>query len=149
MIGNRGRTVFETVIALVIIGILLIGAMTYYQRATRVIKEYAIISELGNIRTSVLLYFVINKRYPKSLKQMLSEKIILPFHPFYDAESLKGIAGKELPLQSTGSIVIDRSYLEKLSLDDEGNLIDPFGNPYVYDPKLGKIRSSTEGYRSW
>jgi type II secretory pathway pseudopilin PulG len=149
MIGNRGRTVFETLIALVVIGILLIGAMTYYQRATRVIKEYAIISELSNIRTSMLLYFVINKRYPKSLKQMMSEKIILPFHPFYDAESLKGIAGKELPLQGTGSIVIDRSYLEKLSLDDEGNLIDPFGSPYRYDSKQGRIWSSTEGYRSW
>jgi type II secretory pathway pseudopilin PulG len=149
MIGNRGRTVLETVIALVIIGILLIGAMTYYQRATRVIKEYAIISELGNIRTSVLLYFIINKQYPSSLKQMMSEKIILPFHPSYNAESLMSIAGKELALQSTGSIVIDRSYLEKLSLDDKGNLTDPFGNPYVYDQKLGKIRSSTDGYRSW
>ncbi|MFQ5585810.1 MAG: prepilin-type N-terminal cleavage/methylation domain-containing protein [Thermodesulfobacteriota bacterium] len=145
--ADRGRTLFETLIALVIIGILLIGAITYYQRATRVIREYAVISELENIRTSILLYFVLNKRYPKSLKEMMSEKIILPFH---DTNSVKGITGaqNELPPQ-TGAIIIDRTYLEKISLDAEGNLIDPFGNPYVYDSKLGKIRSSTEGYRSW
>ncbi|MBI5875376.1 MAG: hypothetical protein HZB81_05980, partial [Deltaproteobacteria bacterium] len=67
MQNNKGRTVFETLLALIIIGILIVGAITYLQRATKVVKEYAMISELGNIRTSVLLYFVINKRFPDSL----------------------------------------------------------------------------------
>ncbi len=147
MLNNKGKTVFETLLALIIIGILLIGAVTYFQRTTTVIKEYSLISELGNIRTTILLYFVINKKFPGSLKQMLDEKIILPFH---DTETLKKMAGQTpgLNLQS-GTIIIDRTYLEKIAMDKDGNITDPFGNPYNYDARLGKISSSTPNYRGW
>jgi type II secretory pathway pseudopilin PulG len=146
-LNNRGRTVFETLLALIIIGILLVGAITYVQKATRVIKEYAMISELSNIRTSILMYFVINRKFPESLKQMVEEKIILPF---WDKEALKEVAGigKEISLQS-GSIVIDRTYLEKMSIDSDGNILDPFGKPYLYDQKLKRVKSSTAGYEAF
>ena len=146
MRDNRGRTVFETLLALIIIGILVVGAITYLQRATKVIKEYAMISELGNIRTSILLYFVINKKFPDSLKQMVNEKIILPFQ---DTEALKKMAGNASIAVQTGSIIIDRTYLEKISMDKEGNILDPFGNPYNYDARLGKVLSSTPSYGGW
>lgn len=147
MPNNKGRTVFEMLLALIIIGILLIGAVTYLQRTTTVIKEYSLISELSNIRTTILLYFVINKKFPDSLKQMLDEKIILPFH---DTETLKKMAGQTpgLNLQS-GTIIIDRTYLEKIAMDKDGNITDPFGNPYNYDARLGKISSSTPNYGGW
>lgn len=147
MPNNKGRTVFEMLLALIIIGILLIGATTYLQRTTTVIKEYSLISELNNIRTTILLYFVINKKFPDSLKQMLDEKIILPFH---DTETLNKMAGQTpgLNLQS-GTIIIDRTYLEKIAMDKDGNITDPFGNPYNYDARLGKISSSTRNYGGW
>lgn len=146
MKDNKGRTVFETLLALIVIGILVVGGITYIQRATKVVKEYAMISELGNIRTSILLYFVINKKYPESLKQMANEKIILPFQ---DTEMLKKMAGNAGIAVQTGTIIIDRTYLERISLDKEGNITDPFGSPYNYDPKLGKVSSSTPGYGGW
>ena len=147
MQNNKGRTVFEMLLALIIVGILLIGAITYLQRATTVVKEYALMSELGNIRTSVLLYFVINRKFPDSLKQMVNEKIILPFQ---DTEAMKKMAGQSpgLNLQS-GTIIIDRTYIEKIAMDKDGNITDPFGNPYSYDARLGKISSSTSGYGGW
>lgn len=147
MLNNKGRTVFETLLTLIMVGILLIGAITYFQRATTVVKEYALISELSNIRTSILLYCVINKKFPDSLKQMLDEKILLPFH---DTETLKKMAGQspDLNLQ-TGTIIIDRAYLEKIAMDKDGNITDPFGNPYNYDARLGKISSSTPNYGGW
>lgn len=147
MKNNQGRTVFGTVLALIVVGILLVGAITYIQRATRIVKEYAMISELGNVRTSILLYFVINKKFPDSLKQMVSEKIILPFQ---DTEDLKKMAGGNPGITfQTGTIIIDRTYLERMALDKEGNVLDSFGNPYNYDPRLGKVSSSTPGYGGW
>ncbi|MBI3754043.1 MAG: hypothetical protein HY266_08400 [Deltaproteobacteria bacterium] len=146
MQNNKGRTVFETLLALIIVGALIIGAITYIQRATKIVKDYAMISELGNIRTSVLLYFVINKRFPNSLKQMVEEKIILPFH---DPEAIKKMTGDAGVTVQTGTIIIDRTYLEKISMDKNGNITDPFGNPYNYDPRLGKVASSTPGYGGW
>lgn len=147
MQNNKGRTVFETLLALIIVGILLVGAIIYIQRATRVVKEYAMISELGNIRTSVLLYFVVNKRFPNSLKQMVDEKIILPFQ---DTEAIKKMAGGNAGIAvQTGTIIIDRTYLERISMDKQGNILDAFGNPYNYDPRLGKVASSTSAYVGW
>ena len=146
MQNNKGRTVFETLLALIIVCILVVGGITYIQRATKVVKEYALISELGNIRTSILLYFVINKKFPDSLKQMVSEKIILPFQ---DTEAIKKMTGNAGITVQTGTVIIDRTYLEKMSMDKEGNITDSFGNPYNYDARLGKVSSSTSGYGAW
>lgn len=38
---------------------------------------------------------------------------------------------------------------EKDRADREGYLSDPFKNRYVYDAKLGEIRSSTRSYEMW
>jgi len=147
MLNNKGRTVFEMILTLTLIGILLIGAVTYLERTTTIIKEYSLISELSNMRTTILLYFVINKKFPDSLKQMVNEKILLPFH---DTETLKKMAAESsgLNLQS-GTIIIDRTYLEKIAMDKDGNITDPFGHPYDYDARVGRISSSTPHYEGW
>ena len=147
MQNSKGRTVFEMLLALIIVGILLIGAITYIQRATKLVKEYALMSELSNIRTSVLLYFVINKKFPDSLKQMVDEKIILPFQ---DTETLQKMVGTKANINvQSGTIIIDRTYLEKIAIDKDGNILDSFGNPYSYDPRLGKVSSTTSNYGGW
>ena len=96
--------------------------------AIKITKEYALISELSNIRTSILIYYILNKKYPNSLGQMMDEKIILPFQ---------------------ADTVIDRTYLERASLNKEGEILDPFGNPYKYDRLTGKLNSSTSDYTAW
>ncbi len=132
---------------MIIIGILLVGAITYFQKATRVIKEYAMMSELSNIRTSILMYFVINREFPESLTQMVEEKIIVPFRDRKAIDKMKGLE-KEISLQP-GSIIIDRTYLEEMSIDSKGRILDPFGKPYLYDKELGRVKSSTSGYEAF
>ena len=34
-------------------------------------------------------------------------------------------------------------------LDKEGNLLDPFGKRYYYNPITGRLRSQTEKYKKW
>ena len=78
---------------------------------------------------------------------MIDEKIILPFQ---DSDALQKIAEQapDLNLQS-GKTIIDRTYLEKMAMDKDGNITDPFGNPYNYDTRLGKISSATPNYSGW
>ncbi len=145
--NNRGSTVFGTLLVLIIIGIMLVGAITYVQKAKRVIKEYAMISELSNFRTSILMYFIINKKFPESLTQMVEEKVIVPFRDRGAIDKVKDL-NKGISLQP-GSMIIDRTYLEKISIDSEGRIFDPFGKPYLYDKEQGRVKSSTSGYEGF
>ncbi len=101
---------------------------SYLQRTIRVAHEYSLASELSNVRSSVTLYFVIKKRYPKSLNQLLEEEIILPFKDFK---------------------IIEKSYLKTVSSDNNGNPLDPFGNQFGYNPTSGQVWTTTEGYEGW
>ncbi len=101
---------------------------TYLKRTVRIAHEYSLASELSNIRSSITLYFVIKKKYPESLHQLLEEEIILPFKDFK---------------------IIEKSYLKTVSTDENGNPLDPFGNQFDYNPKSGQIWTTTEGYKGW
>lgn len=74
------------------------------------------------------MYFVITKRYPKSLNQLLEENTILPFKDFK---------------------IIKERYLETTSTDKNGSLLDPFGNQFGYNPISGHVWTTTEGYKGW
>lgn len=128
MNNQKGRTVFEALLVIILVMILIIGSFSYAQKAIKITKEYALISELSNIRTSILIYYILNKKYPNSLAQMIDEKVILPFQ---------------------GDTAIDRTYLAKTSLNKEGEILDPFGNPYKYNRLTGKLNSSTLDYTAW
>ncbi len=126
--NNRGRTTYEALIVTMLAGILLIVAIDTFLGSVRLAKEVALRAELGNIRTSVSLYLLLNRHFPESLREMVAERYVLPY-------------------QEEG--VISRSYLETASLDKDGNPLDPFGNPYTYDEKGGMVKSSTNGYEVW
>ncbi|MBI5894068.1 MAG: type II secretion system protein GspG [Deltaproteobacteria bacterium] len=128
MRSPKGRTVFEALLVIILVMTLIIGALSYTQKAIKITKEYALISELSNIRTSILIYYILNKKYPNSLEQMMDEKVILPFQ---------------------ADTIIDRTYLERASLSKEKEILDPFGNPYKYDRLTGKVNSSTLDYTAW
>ncbi len=142
---NKGRTVLETVMALMIIGILLFGALAYIQKASKIAKEYALMSEISNIRSSSMVYMAVNKRFPESLEQLVREKVMVPFN---DPEAMEELEDMGIAMKG-GGITISRSYLEKVSVDEDGNILDPFGNPYDYDPDTGMVRSPTPGYGNW
>lgn len=126
--NNSGRTAYEALIVTMLGGILLIIAVNTFIGSVKLAREVAMRAELGNIRTAVVLYLVLNRHFPESLREMVAKKYVLPY-------------------QEEG--VINRSYLETASLDKDGNPLDPFGNPFIYDAKRGMVRSSTKGYEIW
>ena len=128
MLNKKGRTIFETLLVLVLVLLLLGLFATYLKRTVRIVREYSLASELSNIRSSITLYFVINKRYPESLNQLLEEEIILPFKDFK---------------------IIKKRYLETTSTDKNGTPLDPFGNQFGYNPKSSHVWTTTEGFKGW
>jgi type II secretory pathway pseudopilin PulG len=126
--NNSGRTTFEALIVTALAGILLVMAISTFLGSVRLVREVALRAELGNIRTAVSLYLILNRRLPKSLNDMVKERYLLPY-------------------QEEG--VINRAYLETASVDKDGNPLDPFGNRYIYDEKMGMVKSSTKGYEGW
>lgn len=102
-------------------------AISNFLTSVRVVREVALRSELGNIRTAIVLYITLIRRSPESLRDLVREDCTLP----------------------TGSGLIKYKYIERMAVDKDGNLIDPFGNPFSYERKTGWVKSSTKGYESW
>ena len=125
--GQAGRTTFETLLITSLVGILLVIAISNFLTSVRLVREVALRSELGNIRTAVILYITLNRRYPASLRDMVREGYTLP----------------------TGSGLIKYKYIEGMAVDKDGNLLDTFGAPFTYESKTGWVKSSTKGYESW
>jgi len=128
LFNKSGRTVFEALLLLSLVGILMATAVHMFFNSVTAAREVALKSELTNIRTAVRLYHILNKRYPASLKGMVEESYVLSF--------------QETP-------VLKKAYLEKISTDEDGNILDPFGGLFIYNKSNGKVRSSTSGYESW
>ena len=125
--GQAGRTTFETLLITSLVGILLVIAISNFLTSVRLVREVALRSELGNIRTAIILYITLNRRYPASLRDMVREGYTLP----------------------TGSGLIKYKYIEGMAVDNDGNLLDTFGAPFTYASETGWVKSSTKGYESW
>lgn len=133
--GNRkGFTAFDALITLSLISVLVGVVVPKYQRLAREAQETALKAELVNIRTSIKLFKMLNTRNPRSLKEMIEKDVILPAR-----------AGSQV---YTGS-VFKQKYLMPHAVDEEGNILDSFGNRFEYDQKKGEVRTTTEGYRNW
>jgi hypothetical protein len=105
-----------------------------YRQVARAAQESAVKAELLNIRTSIRLFQLLNRRNPDSLKEMMEKKVMLP--------------GRIGSGAYDGSF-IEQRYLLKNAVDAEGNKVDAFGNPFSYDPLKGEVRSTTKGYDNW
>ena len=124
----HGKTALDTAIVCVLVVVLAAAMMMYLDRLTREARETALKMGLGNIRMSVQLYQALNERYPKDIKALLNTRYLIP--------------AKE------DTIFSDR-YLDAQTLDADGYPVDPFGHRYEYDPKQGRVASSTKGYEQW
>jgi len=129
----KGLTIFDAVITLCLIGIVIGVVIPKYQRVAHEAQETALKTELANIRTSIILFTMLNGHNPASLKEMIETKVMLP---------------ARIGTGYTGSI-FKESYLIKNAVDVEGNKVDAYGNPFLYDPQRGEVRSSTKGYENW
>jgi type II secretory pathway pseudopilin PulG len=99
-----------------------------YQRMAQEAREVALQISLGNIRKAVQVYVLTKQKIPTDLRDLIRERYVFPI--------------KE------GTVFTDQ-YLKILALDDAGYPIDPFGNRYGYDPKIGRLYSTTQGYEKW
>jgi Tfp pilus assembly protein PilE len=131
---QQGLTLVDTVITLCLAGILLGVVIPKYQRVVKGAREAAVKAELANIRTSINLFKLTIQRNPESLSEMLEKKVLLP-----------GRTGAD---EYSGSIY-DQKYLQVHMVDDKGNILDAFENPFAYDPVRGEVKSTTEGYDAW
>jgi hypothetical protein len=86
-------------------------------------KNNLLINEVGMLRSALLQYKILNHRNPETLKQLTTDAYT--------------IDGKSHP------------FLEKLSMNQEGKAVDPFGHIYAYDAKSGWVASTTPGCERW
>lgn len=131
---QQGLTLVDTVITLCLAGILLGVVIPKYQRVARAAQETAIKAELANIRMSIKLFKLTTQRNPESLSELLEKKVLLP-----------GRVGVD---QYSGSLY-DQKYLKAQMVDDKGNILDAFENPFLYDPVRGEVKSTTKDYDTW
>jgi competence protein ComGC len=131
----KGLTIIDAVITLCAIGILIGVVIPKYQRVTIDAQEAALKTGLTNIRTSIMLFRILNERNPGSLRELIENTVLLPAR-----------IGKDTP---SGPVFLEEKYLEAQALDAEGRLVDAFGNLYTYDPVCGEVRTSTKSYERW
>lgn len=110
-------------VALVIFLSLMLSGSLY---KARVQKENAKIlrNELTMLRSGVMLYYTLNKKFPDSLESL-------------EKESYESPDGKKMV------------YLEKMPPQKKGEYIDPFGETYQYNSKTGWIESKAKGFHYW
>lgn len=111
---------------LVTIGILgvivcLYGSLLFFNRER--LREFEIMNELRAIRLSVATFNYVNGRNPADLNELI---------------------GSDFTTKSG----IKREYIPKSMLVD-GSLLDPFGNPYIYDVENGWVKSTTAKFENW
>lgn len=126
--NEKGLGIIETIIVCLLIAIFFVVLIPRYERVARDARETALRMGLTNIRSSIQLYVMLNNRPPESLKELLGKRYLVP--------------------TKEGTIFTDQ-YLRALAMDKDGYPIDPFGNRYSYEPKYGKISSTTKGYERW
>ena len=117
------RSVWDWVIVVVVILAASVISIYNYVLVNRNANEQVLMAQLLQIRTSVMLYTVVNKEHPATLKTMVDEKLTLP----------------------DGDV---KSYLIGLK-PDNGTFIGPFDYPYSYDAKTGWVWSDNPKYSTW
>ncbi len=131
---RKGLTIIDAVFTLCIIGVLFLVVVPRYERVAHEARETALKAELANIRTSIRLFRILNKRQPASLRELMEKKILLP------ARAGGG------PYEGS---ILNEQYLMPNAVDKYGNVLDAFGHSYTYDSVNGIVRSTTQGYEDW
>lgn len=132
--GEWGRSVLEALLVLFAVAVFVLVAMERYTSSIRALNETALTVELANLRTAVIFYSTMKGRLPGSLSELVKEKVVA---------TKRDIRGREY------DIVIAGSYVESMEVDPSGRPLDPFGSPYDFDPRTGRVSSTTRGYETW
>ncbi len=132
--NEAGRALVETLAVAVFVSILLVVAAPRFYSSSRGIKETALSIELSNLRGAINHFVLLEKRLPASLVELTERKAVI---------AKRAIEGGDY------KVVFESRFVEAMTVDAQGRISDPFGNPYGYDPATGRVRSSTKGYEGW
>lgn len=108
--------------ALILLVVAILAGTTYFsnQKKANLQNERALILELNQLRSAILLYKRAHNSNPKTLTEALESKTEL------------------------GSKV---QWSAKKGKNDQW--LDPFGNPYLYNSGKAWVHSTSKGYESW
>lgn len=140
--ASAGYGIVETSVVVAIVSVLIFVVVNHYSRNLDESRDTALRSELATLRNTVNLFSAIKGRCPNTLRELITADYALPFK-----------AGPtELEITGEGKLVVeektffDPKYLEAYAVDAEGNVLDPFGQPYIYDPGNCTVRARSLGY---
>jgi len=121
--AQKKRSFFEITLVTIVVGLALALGVGLYAGRAKVQKSRLMIQELSLLRSSVSLYKMLNGSFPEDLVELVN--------------ATYRISGTR------------HRYVENVHVSDVGKVIDPFGNPFVYDPISGWVKSTTSGYGTW
>lgn len=118
---NKKR--LEIIIIIFLVSLVWYYGFESYKKMLIRTKEVSLAMELKIIRQSVYIYVLKYKKYPDNLKELEEKKIII-FNEKFESQK----------------------YIKNQRALENGILLDPFGNPYIYNNKNGDVKSSTKNY---
>jgi len=123
--AKKKRARYEVLIILIVIVAAVIAGFGIFKERGKVDKGQLLRTELEQIRAAVSTYKALNKVNPADLESLT--KLTYSFEP----------GEKAIP------------YLQNVKVDKKGQLLDPFGHVYNYNPRSGWVASTTPGYLDW
>ncbi|MFA4873907.1 MAG: hypothetical protein WC956_02025 [bacterium] len=119
------RSTLESVLLLFVFVAILVFMVNSYTRQQRLEKERSMIYELTLLRQGVATFNIVEKRLPKSLIELATAVFKLPGEG------------------------VNHRFVERVNVNDQGKIIDPFNNPFAYNESKGWISSTTKNYEIW
>jgi type II secretory pathway pseudopilin PulG len=126
--GEQGLGIFDTLLVCIIVAVMMGVVIPRYQRLADEARETALKTGLANIRQAIQVYVLMNQKVPEDLRDLTRERLMVPLRE---------------------DTIFTTEYLRSLAQDSEGYPLDPFGNRYLYEPKVGSVSSTTKGYEKW
>lgn len=144
--SRGGYGAVETAIVVIAVTVLIVVVANHYARNIREARKTALKSELATFRNTLNLYSALKGRCPESLRELFKAKFVIP----YKAGPLAEFEGSQQDLvRPEKNIVFRPEYLEAYARDEEGNILDPFGLPYAYDPVECTVHSRKPGFEDF
>ncbi len=130
--GHGGYGLPETALLVMAVAVLIFTVVTYYSKNIKEARKTAVRAELAALRNTINIFRAVKGRCPRTLRELLSAEMALPFK----AGPLEEFEGSPQDIViAEKKRIFKPEYLRAYALDEEGNIIDPLGRPYVYDPQ--------------
>ncbi len=146
-----GYGAVDTALVVMAVSLLIVVVVSRYQRTANEANRTALRAELAALRSTTELFRATQGRCPAELKELLGAEYALPYSEGFVSDEAGGPGeptAKDLP-ELPRKTFFDTGYLKAYSLDGDGNILDPFGLPYLYNSADCTVRSRAPAYADW